>query len=235
MFSRKIAALISLLTILSGDYAFAGMDQCMNPGIAPINSHPHGLSYSQWAAAWWTWALQTPASINPLLDTTGADIAVNQTDHVWFLAGSLSQSGKPVVRTGTIPAGTALFFPLTNFFYGAFTTDPESTKTDSAMRSQVTCIKGAGLSVTIDGKPVRCPNQYLEFSTFFKVQLPVDNIFGVTAAEVPELKLEPVVDEGYYLFLPPLPPGRHTIHWVVTPLGSCAYPNDITYNLTVRR
>jgi hypothetical protein len=228
---NKIVTSLTLLMVLAGNEASAGMDQCTNPGIAPIDSHPHGLTYGQWAAAWWTWALQTPASINPLLDTTGADIAVNQTDHVWFLAGSLS--GGTIVRTGEVPAGTALFFPLVNFFYGAFLTDPDSTRTEAFERSQVACIEGAGLSVTIDGRRVQCPNQYLEKSTLFTIHLPTDNIFGVTPDQVPELTLDPVVDEGYYLFLPPLPPGQHTIHWTVTPQGSCANPIDVTYHLTV--
>ena len=228
---KKAVALVTLLAVFAGKDALAGMNQCMNPGIAPIGSDPHGLTYGQWAAAWWTWALQTPAGVNPLLDTTGANIAANQTDHVWFLAGLLG--GGTVVRTGTIPTGTALVIPLANLFYGAFLTDPDSTKTDAFLRSQVTCIEGAGLSVTIDGVMVRCPNQYLEKSALFPVHLPVDNILGVTADQVPELTLDPVVDEGYYLFLQPLPPGQHTIRWVITPQGSCAAPIDVTYNLTV--
>jgi hypothetical protein len=231
--SLKIVTLATLLSVSAGNDVFAGMGQCTNPGIAPVNSHPHGLTYGQWAAAWWTWALQTPAGINPLLDTTGVDIAANQTDHVWFLAGSLGSG--TVVRTGTVPSGTALFFPLANLFYGAFLTDPDSTKTEAFIRSQVKCIEGAGLSVTIDGKMVQCPNQYLEKSAIFPIHFPVDNVLGVTPDQVPDLTLDPVADEGYYLFLQPLPPGQHTIHWVVTPQSSCAAPLDVTYNLTVGR
>jgi hypothetical protein len=137
------------------------------------------------------------------------------------------------VRTGTIPTGTALFFPLANLFYGAFLTDPDSTRTEAFIRSQVTCIEGAGLTVTLDGKPVLCPNQYLEKSAIFTIHLPADNIFGATPDQIPELTLDPVADEGYYLFLRPLPPGEHTLHWTVTPQSSCAAPLDVTYHLTV--
>src|SRR5688500_11533882 len=73
------------------------------PRIAPIQSHPHGQTYSEWAAAWWQWALETPADVNPLLDTTGANCAVNQTDHVWFLAALLGPG--TVTRSCTIPNG----------------------------------------------------------------------------------------------------------------------------------
>ena len=59
-----------------------------NPGIAPIQSSPHGQTYGEWAADWWKWALEAPASAHPLLDATGENCGVNQSGQVWFLAGS---------------------------------------------------------------------------------------------------------------------------------------------------
>ena len=233
MNAKKTALLTMVSVILAITPVFPALNQCTNPRIEPINATPYGMSYSQWAAAWWTWALQTPGSVNPLTDTTGIYISQNQKGRVWFLAGLLG--GGTVKRTGKIPSGTALFFPLTNNFYGAFLTDPDSTKTTAYIRSQVVCVEGAGLSVTIDGMKVRCPSQYLEKSTVFTIHFPVDNVFGVTSADVPQLTLSPVVDEGYYIFLDPLPPGQHTINFTVTPLASCAAPLTVTYNLTVTK
>ncbi len=201
--------------------------------IAPSNSHPHGKSYGQWAALWWKWALETPASINPVLDTSGANCAVNQHDHVWFLAGSFS--GGTVSRSCSIPKGTSLFFPLANDFYAAFLTDPADQRTETFLRSQVTCVEGAAVSASVDGHPVSTPSRYLEKSAVFGAVLPTDNVYGVTAADVPELTLSPAVDEGYYLFIEPLPPGQHQLKFSVTPNGACALPLDVTYNLTVAR
>src|SRR5438094_251661 len=64
-------------------------------------------SASLLAAQWWQWAYNTPASVNPLTDSTGQFGAVNQpAGNVWFLAGNF---GGTTVRTVTIPAGKALF------------------------------------------------------------------------------------------------------------------------------
>ena len=89
--------------------------QNVNPRVAPPASKLSGLTPGEWSAKWWRWALETPTSVNPLLDTTGANCAVGQTGRVWFLAGTLGP-GDPVVRTCTIRTGTSLFFqPQTRF------------------------------------------------------------------------------------------------------------------------
>jgi hypothetical protein len=197
-------------------------------GIAPPQSRPHGKSYSEWAAAWWQWALTIPVSSNPVLDLTGEHCAENQSDHVWFLAGAFN-AGEPVTRECTIPAGQALVLPLINFAYFAFPEDPPETRTEEFARAQVACAEEATFAlVEIDGVPVRDPGRYFEQSVVFEVVLQEDNLFGFPAG----FTLSPSVDAGYYLFLTPLPPGEHTIHWQVT--SGCGFGQDITYHLTVR-
>jgi hypothetical protein len=202
-------------------------------GIAPPQSHPHGKSYSEWAAAWWQWILGIPVSINPGLDLTGEHCAVNQLEHVWFLAGSFSPG--VVVRECTIPSGTALLFPLFTSGWFAFLNDPPEQTTEEFIRGQVTCVEGADIPlVEIDGLPVEDPTRYLEKSVVFRAVLPEDNLFGATEAQIPELTLFPSVDEGFYLFLNPLPPGPHTIRWQ-SRAEACGFAEigDITYHLTV--
>jgi len=201
-----------------------------NPGIAPIQSSPYGQTYSAWAADWWTWALEAPASAHPLLDATGENCGVNQSGQVWFLAGSFVG---PVTRKCTVPAGQALFFPLINAFYGAFLNDPPATRIPEFIRAQVKCIEDAVFPlVEIDGVAVVNPEQYLEKSVIFHVQLPENNIFGVGANVIPDLRLSPSVDQGFYLVVPPLTPGAHTIKWQASS-ANCGFGQDITYNLTV--
>jgi len=202
------------------------------PSIAPIQAHPHGHTYSAWAATWWQWALETPASVNPLLDITGEHCAEGQTGRVWFLAGAFGND--PVERSCTVPTGTALFFPLINAFSGAFLNDPPEMRTEEFLRAQVMC-QNAVVSAEINGVAVKNPLQYFEQSPLFDVQLPEDNIFGLDEDDAPELLLSPVVDAGYYLFLQPLPPGEHTLHWEASlscPFGDFAL--EVTYHLTVR-
>ena len=210
------------------------LSQDNNPRIAPIQFPPDKKTYGQWAAAWWQWALQTPANLNPLLDN--GDCSVGQQGDVWFLGGTFS--GEAAVRNCNVPAGTKLFFPLVNAFYGAFQTDPPEQRTEKYLRNQVAYIKKQNLTrleAEIDGVPVKNPTQYLEKSPLFDVQLPQDNIYGVDDKVVPQLRLSPSVDQGYYLFLQPLSPGKHTITWKakISYSGGNVEQN-VTYHIDVK-
>lgn len=221
-----------VMTILSMQPAVAApSSQDNNPGIAPIQSHPNGKTYGQWAAAWWQWALQTSKSINPLLDN--GDCSVGQKGNVWFIGGTLSN--EPVVRNCTVPTGTKLFFPLVNTTYGAFVTDPPEQRTETYLREQVACDAPIQLQAEIDGKSIKNPTQYLEQSPLFDIQLPPDNVYGLDETTIPQLRLSPSVDQGYYLFLEPLKPGQHTIKWKAK--ISCPSSNveqNVTYNIVVK-
>jgi len=223
---RRTAVFTSAL-ILAAMIVYPAVSPATPPSIAPIQSHPHGRAYSAWAAAWWQWALETPASVNPVLDLTGARCAEGQTGRVWFLAGSFGSD--PVERTCSVPTGTALLIPLINAFSGATPGDPPETRTEEFQRAQVACTY-SGLSAEINGVAVNDPFQYFEQSRVFDVQLPADSIFGIG-----EVVVSPTVDAGFYLFLQPLPPGEYTIHWAAAmscPFGSSS--QDVTYHLTVR-
>jgi hypothetical protein len=55
----------------------------------PTNSKPYGLTYGEWSAKWWQWAMSIPTKDSPIVDKTGAKCAVGQNDpNVWFLAGT---------------------------------------------------------------------------------------------------------------------------------------------------
>ena len=224
-----------------------------NAQISPIKSHTFGHSYREWAAKWWQWALGTPARINPLFDATGEFCDAGQKGPVWFLASTLGYSGGeygPVERDCTVPFGKSLFFPIINAGYFAFLNDDPEYRTEEFVRSMVDCTTPSLLNVTIDGVPVKKPYRYFEESPLFDVQLPEENIFGARPypdtepdpdtgphwTYIPELLLSPSVDEGYYLFVWPLSPGAHKIHWKTAwscPFGD--FSEDITYNLDVKK
>ena len=114
--------------------------------------------------------------------------------------------------------------------------DPPETGTDEFLREQVDCEVPTEIFVEIDGRPVKNPLQYFEESPLFDVQLTENNIFGATPEDVPELKLSPCVDSGYYIFLPPLPPGEHVIDWSATwsrPFGEDPFTEDVIYDITL--
>jgi hypothetical protein len=188
---------------------------------------------SHLATSWWQWVFETPASENPLTDTTGQFGAVNQSGRVWFLAGNV---GGTTVRTTTVPSGKALFFPIVNVF------DVEDAiiaggvklflvhqpvQVAQAFVSNIIAT-ATGLSCEVDGSPVRITAANLEQSTPFSLHLPADNILGVPAGVY-----YPAVDSGYYVLLPPLPGGQHTIHWASS-LTFFSLSLDVTYNITVQ-
>src|SRR5262245_3751938 len=185
------------------------------------------------ATKWWKWALETPASENPLTDTTGQFAAVNQSGRVWFLAGN---PGGTTVRTITVPSDKALFFPIVNVFdvedaiiaggVKLFLV-PQPVQVAQAFVSNAIAT-ATGLSCEVDGIPLPITTANLEQSTPFSLHLPADNIIGVPAGVY-----YPAVDSGYYVLLPPLAAGQHTIHWA----GSITFfplSLDVTYNITVQ-
>ena len=186
------------------------------------------------ATKWWKWALETPASENPLTDTTGQFAAVNQPNgRVWFLAGN---TGGTTVRTFTVPAGKALFFPIVNVFDvedatikggGVFFLVPHPVQTAQTFVATVIATS-TGLSAEVDGTPIPITTDNLEQSTPFSLHLPADNILGVPAGAY-----FPAIDSGYYVLLSPLSAGQHTIHFAGT-LTFFPLSLDVTCNITVQ-
>ena len=218
---RTLQSIIVILAIALGSTALAA------PTFAPAPlATPHEKAYSTWAALWWQWALQTPADVNPVTDTTGAHCAVNQpVPGTFFLAGALG--GGTINRTCTVPVGTAFLIPILNKGYFAQQTDPPNQRTEAFVRSQVTCVEQSPtLSLTVDGVSLANPISFLEKSDLFSVNLPPNNIFGA-----PAQLLSPSADEGYYSFVEPLAPGSHTVHIVSS---GCDASEDVTYALTVQ-
>jgi hypothetical protein len=210
-----------------------------SPRVLPPNARPHGHSYGEWAAAWWQYVLSVPAAQNPLLDETGAECAVGQSGHVFFLVGILNVSGVAVRTECVVPTGAMLFFPIVNTI--CTNEPPPLTPTEQLRPCAAGPIETAtDLLVEIDGVPVGGLERFRAQSDFFGLTLPIDNLLGSQAgtchfdpdvgACVPYL----AVADGFYLMLPPLPPGEHTlhIHGVMPAFGG--FTLDVTYDpLTV--
>jgi len=198
--------------------------------VLPPKAHPHGRSFSEWAAAWWTWALSQPVDTNPILDTTGEFCANLQQGKVWFLAGS---AGGEVTRSCTVPLGTFLLFPIINFVScGA----PFAPETEEEVRNDVSFVRdGASrLMATIDGIPVPdIQSRYFEESAIFEVTVPDNNLFGIPGGTL----VAPCADAGYYLMTHPLSPGPHTITFSGSLAGAPGgdFSLSVTYNITVSR
>src|SRR6185436_10849606 len=161
--------------------------------------------YAGWSAAWWQWNLAQPLDGHPSLDTPDFDVAAGQTGDVWFLAAPFGT----VERTCTIPSGKALFIALLNGECSNLEPDPFHGDT---AKEQRTCARDSANHIVsafceIDGVAVTKISSYRVTSPQFTFTAPSPWIFGDTGGT------GTAVGDGYYVFVAPLSPGEHTIHY----------------------
>ena len=194
----------------------------------PPDASAFGMTLAEWSAAFWQWALSIPKASNPFLDTTGQFCGVGQRSPVWFI---FSTSGGSATRTCTIPAGQALFFPISASVYWEGDAPTEAEMRALAKRDQD---QQTVLEASVDGVPIPDLKRYRVVSPSFTITLPPGNLVDLAVAEGSQRLLRSVAD-GYYLFLPPLSPGKHVIrirNEGILSNGS-TFKADATYNLTV--
>ncbi len=219
-----------------------------NPGIIPPQAHPYGMTYGEWSARWWQWGLSAPVSENPLFQDGNVDLSLHQPDGpVWFLGGMFVATEAPAggfigqaVRTGTIPAGKALFFPVLNdaFDNQTFVPPEDMTIAELYAFAKVSLDPNQSMNCEIDGvsvknlwDPATSTSPYRVVTPVFSYWLPpTDNIqqyWGINVSGV----IGPAVGDGVYLMLAPLPVGPHTIH--ISGGNPGVFVLDITYHITV--
>jgi hypothetical protein len=215
-----VLILTGLLILVRGGSAMA---QNLNPGIIPPNAHAYGMTYGEWSAEWWKWAISIPVSEHPLFDNGDCD--TGQIGKVWFLGGSFA--GTTTVRECTVPSGRAIFFPVVNVECSTVEPPPFHGENEAELRE---CAKGfmdgasATLSATIDGRSVQNIASYRVQSPLFTFSAPADNVLFIPGP----VKGQSVSD-GYWLLLAPLSRGEHEIHFE----GNPGFPINVTYILTI--
>lgn len=199
-----------------------------NPKVIPN----HGPTYGSLGGMWWQWALSFPIADIPFFNTGGAvDISAHQSGHVWFLAGA---NLGPTTRSGQVPVGTSLFFPLANLINDypcppqfGFEPDPGETlehflqRTGNDFMPQLT-----DLFAEIDGVSLNNLPSYRATSRLFTFTADpaLSAVFDPCVTGSPQSG----VAVGYWLLLAPLTPGTHTLHF-----GALSWGQDVTYNLNV--
>jgi len=187
-----------------------------------------GASYGEWAARWWQWILSIPAAVNPNLDATGANCAQGQYDTVWFLGGAF---GGTASRTCTVPVGKPIFFPLINTVIVA----PKGSETLLDLRRQAKAFIDTVTSLTCQLDGAACAPNLLDHratSPSFTVLAPNarDALLPPGSLQRPG-NSDSLVADGYWILLPPLSPGSHTLNFGAT--TSSGFGVNITYHLTV--
>jgi hypothetical protein len=196
----------------------------INPGVFSKDSAPYGIPYKEWITRWWQWHISIPKEDHPWNDSTGEKCAVGQEGPVWFLN---YPPGK-VELTCAMPPGKAILFPILSA-----ECDYGTENTDAEVRKCATEGNEFGvISATIDGVRLQNLEQYRIQSDFFNITIPEDNIYDADPGT-----FKAMVD-GFFVFLEPLPAGRHDIRFTVSvsnPLNpEFDHAKDTTYHLIVK-
>lgn len=238
-----LAAIACTLIACGGDDPSTAADAAIDaaptsPTFAPGDS-PYGMTMSQWAATWWTWALEQPRTAHPL---AGGPCDAAQSGDVFFLAANF---GGAESRTCAVPAGKALLFPILNSLCwprpeAEGCTTP-STPDDLALCAGRIFDQGPArtMSVTLDGVALDDPEAYRASTGVFSWPPPS---FPASEWLAPDLGTIPAnacgvpegdrfgVGDGYWMMLRPLAPGPHTLRIVGTLENAISI--DVTYQLT---
>ena len=198
----------------------------INPGVFSKDSVPYGIPYGDWLAKWWQWTFSIPTEQHPRDEYTPEKCAINQEGPVWFLADQL---GGREERTCTIPAGKAIFIPL---LVGECDYSLPDVKSDEDLRRCAMAGNEYGvIEATLDGVKLKSLEQYRTQSGFFNITIPEDNIYGSRAGTFRALT------DGFFVFLEPLPHGKHDVHLKVSVLNPIEqqynYNADWTYHLII--
>jgi hypothetical protein len=134
-------------------------------------------------------------------------------------------------RTCTVPAGKSIFLPVL---------DGQCDLSDTRLHNDQDLIKCATagneygvISASFDGVPIKNLNSYRTHTGFFNLTVPADNIFKEKPAGVYR-----AFADGWSLFLRPLAPGSHDMHYTVNVANPIQpqynYAADLTYHLVIK-
>ena len=208
-----------------------------------ISNDPYGSNYGAQGAEWWQWAFSFTAEDLPFFNQGGpVDLSAGQSGHTWFLAGA--NAGLPNgPRTGTIPANTSLFFPLFNLV-NDYPCPPQFGFEPAPGQSLKDFLQTTGndfldaylpdsstLFAEVDGVPLANLSDYRATSNKFKFT--ADATLNTFYDPCITGTTQDGVALGYWLWLAPLSPGEHTLHFGARSLGFDLPDQDITYIITV--
>jgi hypothetical protein len=226
--SQQRAALAQISSNITNPVNNSGANSTLMP--LSVDTKQYNLSYGEWTAKWWQWALSIPQDKNPVADVTGENCDVGQSGPVWFLAGTF---GGLNVRNCEIPAGKSILFPVINgeCSYAEY----PDLRTEAELRNCAVSSNDAvsELMVSIDGQAINESQlkTYRVESPLFNITLPRGNIYGLEEGS------SQAVSDGFWVFLPPLTPGKHEIHFrgAIIDFTTASTNNFVTeskYNIT---
>ena len=243
--------------------AIAGIILGLTMFMGPSSANPQPPTpLAELTALWWQWVYSIPqpidengnpvAPFNPFFDTSGAYCMVGQRGSVWFLAGTDGLSSGQVTRSCSIPEGVSLFFPVINFVNvntpgcppGTPNMTVQQLEAQANFQQTIDGVNSNPLSAMVDGVEVKKTLVSLVQTEPFELALPTQNVFNaiyglnicVNNTPVAPGIYSPAVAEGYYVWLPPLPLGKHTIVFYASETSSTFFgpaSQNVVYVITV--
>jgi hypothetical protein len=160
-----------------------------------------GRTQAEWTGEWWRWAYTFPAQIAPFQDRTGRLCRLAQRGPVWFLAGT--DGSFDARRRCKVPAGKYILVPVINMVHHGPVIGKGRRVCGEMMGSvAVNNDHLASAVAVLDGRnlPKGAIRRLRTSRCFDLLSDDPDAPSGIHAAA-----------DGYWLFLPPLSPGRHTL------------------------
>jgi hypothetical protein len=203
------------------------------PAAAEENATLHGKTIGEWAAGWWQWQEKYYPDVS--FGDGPVDCSLGQSGPVWYLGGTGGGPAERRCQGKLIPAGTHLMFPLVNanvfnpddFCESAFgdlycsveqkreVLDGILSEDPPGIFNSMACL----LQAEVDGVPV------VYSTSIVRTQTPPHQYAK---------DLESVAD-GFWVVLPPLPSGSHSIHYTGgicdVDTGETLFDVDVTYTV----
>jgi hypothetical protein len=238
------AIAIGCLLMLSANYSTAAL-HCgnPNPGIAPPDSRPLGLSYNRWVELADQWLYSFPTTISPSPTRvfgdmvvppqggfTGAIVPVTMEADQWLYVPIcfntwLNTPGDPGWDSNTRWSHAPFTDPNTGITYHTY-----EAWVREVMKEYVDTLTPTS---TIDGKPVRDLDMYRMQTGLFDITVPEDNAWDSSTYYLPPGTYGPALVDGWFAILHPMTPGKHTVVNTVTDASGATY--SLTYDITVTR
>jgi hypothetical protein len=191
--------------------------QCDDERIEAPGAVVHGKTIGEWTAVWWQWMAGLPAEGHPFVAARGDDCARDQNEPVFLLSGSILSLaiGPPVLpwEGCVVPCGKPILLEVWSVSLWA-PGDCEPDRMEDCMNLAAEYMDTVSIEVTLDGRPLPCPERHREKSPVFDFLMAPDNIL-----DLEEPLLRKGVTDGFWVMLKPLPPGVHVIDLRVNDSG----------------
>lgn len=201
--------LLVVVTVLLVTASLASANWNANPRVLPPNARVQGMTNAEWSVVWWQETFAIPASEHPGAGAPWTDCFVARVGNVGLGVAFFFTPSEPFACE--MPPGTMLFLNVGAVECSTVEAEPFYGSNEEELRACAQSFDLEDLEASIDGVAVENLSSYVVTSPLYEFSFPEDNILGLPDAGSAES-----VAHGAFLMLPPLQPGKHTIHTSTT-------------------